>query len=166
MKPIDYSKTVMYKIVSKDLNSKLIYIGHTTNFRVRKSTHKTSCCNINDKAYNYKVYKMIRDNGGWDEWEMLEIEKYACNDVNEARTRERYWYELYNANLNSRLPISSQKEYCKKNKDAINQMVVKWKIQNREKINENSKKYREKNKDVINAKAREKRLQKNTIINT
>jgi hypothetical protein len=161
MKSIDYSKTVMYKIVPKNLNSDLIYVGHTTNFRVRKSTHKQSCCNINDRAYNYNVYVIIRANGGWEAWEMFEIEKFPCNDGNEARTRERYWYELYNANLNSRLPICPQKEYREKNKDTINQMLIKWREKNREKINASSKKYREKNKDVINAKARERRLQKN-----
>ena len=41
---------------------------------------------------------MIRENEGWNNWSMIEIEKYPCNDKNEACARERYWYELLNAN--------------------------------------------------------------------
>ena len=31
---------------------------------------------------------MIRDNGGWDSFQMLEVEKYSCNDRREAEKRE------------------------------------------------------------------------------
>ena len=82
MKVIDYSNTIMYKIVPNDLNLDLIYIGHTTNFRTRKSLHKSRCNNINGKCYNSKVYSMIRENGNWSEWSMVEIEKYPCLDSN------------------------------------------------------------------------------------
>ena len=34
---INYSSTIIYKIVCKDLNVKDIYIGHTTNFIKRKA---------------------------------------------------------------------------------------------------------------------------------
>ena len=53
---------------------------------------------------------MIRDNGDWNNWEMIEIEKYPCDDFNEARSRERYWYEKLNSKLNSRKPFVSKKE--------------------------------------------------------
>ena len=87
---VDYSKTVIYKIVSKDLNIKDVYIGHTTDFTKRKCNHKINCNHKMGKAYNHKVYQFIRDNGGWDRFEMIEIEKYPCNDGNEARARERF----------------------------------------------------------------------------
>jgi hypothetical protein len=102
--PVDYSKTVMYKIVSKDLNIKEVYVGHTTDFIKRKYSHKSLTENKNSRKYTYKLYNFIRQNGGWDNFEMLEIEKYSCNDSNEARTRERYWFELLNAKINSRYP--------------------------------------------------------------
>ena len=41
---------------------------------------------------------------------MIEIEKYNCNDGNEAKARERYWYEQLGATLNSYCPIRSQEE--------------------------------------------------------
>jgi hypothetical protein len=33
---------------------------------------------------------------------MIEIEKYNCNDGNEARARERYWFEELQAKLNTK----------------------------------------------------------------
>ena len=63
---IDYSKTVMYKIVCRDPNIKEIYVGHTVNFIKRKSRHHGSCNCESDKAYNLKIYQCIRANGGWN----------------------------------------------------------------------------------------------------
>ena len=99
---VNYSKCVIYKIVCNDLNIKDVYVGNSTDFTKRKSRHKHSCYNSNCKEYNYKVYQFIRDNGGWTNWSMIEIEKYPCNDGNEARSRERYWAEQFNATLNLR----------------------------------------------------------------
>ena len=116
-KEIDYSKTVMYKIVCNDLNVKDVYVGHTTDFTKRKAKHKYDCVNSNSKSYNYKIFKIMRKNESWNNWSMIEVEKYPCNDKNEARLRERYWYELLNANMNSQAPtfdIENKKEYMKK----------------------------------------------------
>jgi predicted GIY-YIG superfamily endonuclease len=53
--PINYENTIFYKIVCKDLNLNYCYVGHTTDFRRRKTEHKSSCINENDKDYNYKI---------------------------------------------------------------------------------------------------------------
>ena len=122
-KDIDYSKTIIYKIVCNDLNITDVYVGHTTNFIKRKARHKYDCNNINGKAYNYKIYTTIRDNGGFENWSMIEIEKFQdCNDINEASARERYYYELLNAKLNTNCPARNIKEYRQNNKDKINVM--------------------------------------------
>ena len=85
--PIDYSKCVLYRIVNID-NENLVYIGHTTNFNQRKGKHKSNCNNMNGSSYNQKVYKMIRDNGGWEMFWMIEIKKYPCKDKQEAERGE------------------------------------------------------------------------------
>jgi hypothetical protein len=101
--PIDYSKTIIYKLVHKDdYDNVNIYVGSTTDFKKRKSDHKTVCCNEKSKEYNLKKNQYIRDNGGWVEWLMVEIEKYPCNDGNEARAREEYWRCYFNSTLNSK----------------------------------------------------------------
>ena len=109
-KPIDYSKTIIYKFVCKDLDVKDLYVGHSTNWIKRKNTHKNACINSNCKSYNCKVYKIMRENGGWDNWEMIEIEKYPCNDEREACSRERYWYEQLSAELNTYRPLLTEEE--------------------------------------------------------
>jgi len=151
-KESDYSKNIIYKIICNDLIITDIYIGHTTNFINRKYTHQTNCNNINNKNYNYKVYKIIRDNGGWDNWKMLEIEKYPCNDKNEALERERYYIELLNANLNIRVPKKTNdeiKEFRKKYKE-INREIIILKHREYNKLNKDKQKlYRETNKEKI-----------------
>jgi hypothetical protein len=100
--PIDYSKTIIYKLVHKDdYDNVNIYVGSTTDYKKRKSDHKKSCNNDKHKDHNAKKSQYIRDNGGWVEWLMIEIEKYPCNDGNEARAREEYWKCYYNATLNT-----------------------------------------------------------------
>ena len=98
---MDYSKCCMYKIEHIDDES-LIYVGHTTNFKQRKQRHKSSCNNETDKTkHNYKVYQMIRKNGGWEAFKMIEIEKYPCNDKQEAEKREFEIIKEFNANMNT-----------------------------------------------------------------
>ena len=61
-KLIDYSKTIIYKIVCNDLTITEVYVGHTTNFIKRKAPHKYNCNNPNSKSYNFKIYNIIRNN--------------------------------------------------------------------------------------------------------
>ena len=98
---MDYGKTIMYKIVCKDLTIKDCYVGHTTDMTKRKYAHKFACNTEKDKSHNHKKYKIIRQNGGWDNWTMLLIEKFPCEDNYEACKREREIIEQLGANLNT-----------------------------------------------------------------
>ena len=84
---INYSNTIIYKLYCKDLSISQLYIGHTTNMRRRKYSHNWKCNNDN-KSYNSKVYTFIRENGGFDNWDMIEIERYPCNNLNEAKKKK------------------------------------------------------------------------------
>jgi predicted GIY-YIG superfamily endonuclease len=101
--PVDYSKTIIYKLVhNEDYDNANIYIGSTTDFVKRKNKHKSCCSNEKDKNYNEKKYQYIRDNGGWECFNMIEIEKHNCKDGNEARAREEYWRCHFNSQLNTK----------------------------------------------------------------
>ena len=102
---IDYSNTIIYKITCKDTNVKDIYVGHTTNFVQRKHAHKQSC--INEKSANYKckLYEVIRNNGGWNNWFMEIVGFFNCNDHYEARKKEQEYFEILQATLNSIEPM-------------------------------------------------------------
>jgi hypothetical protein len=138
--PTNYSNTIIYKIVCKDLSVTDVYVGHTTDFKSRKSRHKSNCNDTKNKnkCYNLKVYEFIRANGGWNNFDMIEIEKYTeCKDSNEARTRERYWYEILNAKLNMRFPQRTHEEL--KECDKINSKIYREK--HKEEIKEHRKEY-------------------------
>jgi hypothetical protein len=113
---IDYSNTIIYKIYCKDSNVKETYIGHTTNFTKRKYQHKVTC---NNNKNDLKIYKIINENGGWENWDIIEIAKCNCKDVIEARIKEKEYYLLENPTLVSDSPDVDLINYycntCKKN---------------------------------------------------
>ena len=113
--PIDHSNTTIYKLVHKeDYENANIYIGSTTDFIRRKNNHKTVCCNEKSKEYNDKKYQYIRGNGGWECFNMIEVEKYPCNDKREAEAREEYWRCHFNSQLNTKRAyktVEQRKQY-------------------------------------------------------
>jgi hypothetical protein len=86
-----------------------VYVGHTTNFVQRKHAHKQSC--INEKSLNNKckLYDVIRNNGGWVNWNMEIINFFNCKTHYEARIKEQEYFVLLNANLNSIEPMPPKK---------------------------------------------------------
>jgi hypothetical protein len=142
---MDYSKTIIYKIVCNDLNIKEVYVGSTVNFTRRKCQHKSSCNDISSKEYNQPKYKYIRDNGGWENWSMYEVEKYPCNDKNEAHTRERFWIESFNTTLNTSIPTRTKNEWYEDNKEKI----LEYRKDNIDQIKELKKEWYKINKNAI-----------------
>ena len=130
---IDYSTTVIYKIVCKDLNVDYTYVGHTTNLNKRRNQHKTVFNNEKSKNHNLILYQKIRENGGWDNWSVVEIEKYPCKDFNEACKRERFWVEKFGT-LNRYIPTRTPKEYRNDNKKAITEKKKINRENNKEEI--------------------------------
>ena len=134
---IDYSKTIIYKIVCKDINIKDCYVGSTTDFIRRKNRHKLNSKRNNSESELY-VHDVIRNNGGWENWEMIEIEKYIASDHNDALKKERFWLEELKATLNKKTP---SKTHSESKKD--------WKTKNIEKVKDQQKRDDEKRKVKI-----------------
>ena len=112
-KDIDYSNTIFYKIICCDKNIKDLYVGHTTNFIQRKHAHKQSCLNNKNVNYNCKLYKIIRENGNWENWEMIIIDFLNCKNSIEARIKEQEHYEKLQATMNSLEPYKIKQEIIK-----------------------------------------------------
>jgi len=106
---IDYSNTIIYKITCNDRSINDLYVGHTTNFVQRKHAHKNGCTNEKSSNHNCKLYKAIRTNGGWDNWNMEIIAFCKCNDHYEARIKEQEYFTSLNATLNSIEPMPKPK---------------------------------------------------------
>ena len=131
------SDYIFYKFACLDSSVDLRYVGSTADWKQRKRSHKHDCNNENGKKYNTKVYTLIRANGGWDNFKMIEIGKQEQITLREAEyIEEQYRVEL-NANMNTRscfLTEEQKKEYHKeKNKE--------WRENNPEHIKEYNKKY-------------------------
>ena len=106
----DYSRTVMYCIKSNDENHEHQYIGSSRDFNKRRNKHKSDCNNPNSKRYTSKLYQHIRDNGGWNNWAIFELEKYPCNSKEECEERERYWFDTMKPTLNKNRPRLNKTE--------------------------------------------------------
>ena len=168
-KTIDYSKCIIYKIQHIERDD-LLYVGHTTDFTHRKNTHKH--CSTNE-ALTQKLYKTIRENGGWDMFRMTPIKEFSCNSKIEAQIEENKCitelkaslnmykatsgltpeeYAIYYRNTNKAKIADTQLEYYTINKEEINKKHRDYRNRNKEKINEKQKQFRLENKDRLTEK--------------
>jgi hypothetical protein len=147
--PINYDNVYFYKIVCKDLNIAECYVGHTTHFINRKNKHKNVCIDVNNNHHEYPIYKFIRDNGGWDNWDMILIEQCTCESALDARKRERGYMEHLKATLNVRVPSRSGKEWRDDNKDKYQEYRKEYYEQHKDELRVKEKIYRENNYDKI-----------------
>ena len=161
--PMDYSKNIIYKIVCDDLTVKDCYVGHTINMSMRKWAHKTVCNNEKSKDHNNKIYKIIRKNGGWDNWNMVLVEKFPCKDSSEACKREREIFEELGAKMNTFRPYRTQeeykqykKQYREEHQEEYKQYKKQYREEHQEKIKEYHKQYYQERKAEIAEKLKEK----------
>lgn len=101
-----YLTSLIYQITCKDQTIKEIYIGSTTQFYSRRRSHKNKC-----KTGNSKLYKFIRDNHGWDNFNMHRVEYFRCNTRKELEAREGEMVSIHNATLNKKKPGRSIQQY-------------------------------------------------------
>ena len=141
-----YSESSIYKLCCKDPTIKEVYVGSTTNFRQRKRQHKHTCNNASAARHDSPVYKYIREHGNWENWDMIEIEKYNAKDKRDLERKEREHLERLGATLNKGVPTQTYPEWLEKNKD-----IIKTK----------QKTYREKNKNVIKVRKQKYYYEKN-----
>lgn len=163
-KVIDYSKIVIYQIVCQDLNIKDCYVGSTTNFTKRKNLHKSACNNFNSKNSNAYVYQFIRNNGNWDNWNMVLVEEYPCENKLQALKRERYWIEKLNATLNQNIPSRTRKEHYQDNKDIIKEKKKVYYDEKKHDILEKRKEYYNIKKDNILQRQKQNYIQNKDVI--
>lgn len=106
----DYTNSLIYKLCCKDATITDEYIGSTTNKYKRKQHHKTSCNNENSKKFNYPVYQFIRENGGFENWDLIILEEYSCENKNQLLMKEREWIELRRPSLNCNRSFITKEE--------------------------------------------------------
>jgi hypothetical protein len=85
-------KVDIYKLSSKDPNIKYFHIGSTKNIYKTRHLFKR---NMQIKRNNF-IYSIVSMNGGWDNWEIILLEK--CDSISKAELEEKIekWKKLYN----------------------------------------------------------------------
>ena len=121
-----YQNGSIYKLCCRDTSITDIYIGSTCNFTKRKWSHKSSCNKETGKKYNINVYKFIRDHGGWDNWDMIELIKYSCNTKRELELKEREYLELLGGTLNKQIPTRGLNEKMRTYRKVHNEKMKKY----------------------------------------
>jgi hypothetical protein len=155
----------IYKIVyaNKEQDLSYIYIGSTKNIKERYANHISNMNNPNTHEYNTKKYKVMRENGGVDNFKMVVI--YTTTEPitkQQARILEETYRISENANLNDcrcfrteTEKIEQLKNYYSENKQKTLDRQKQYYHENIEKIKQRRKQQRKANK--------EKRAEQNKI---
>lgn len=107
----------VYIIKCKDDKIPEIYIGSSVNLPNRINRHHSAY----EEFPNRKVYKFIRENGGWDNWKFEVIE--TLNENDDVLKIERNYIEDNVKNLNQAKPYLTQ--------DEKNNYHKRWKEKNK-----------------------------------
>jgi len=118
---------------------------------------------------------MIRDNGGWEEFEMIQIKEFPCENKRQAEMEEDRIMREMKATLNAQrayLTPEEQKEYKKEygaeyhkqHIDEIHQKQFDYRVANKDAIKARYSLYRKENDDLIKKQAKVyRKAHKNTI---
>jgi hypothetical protein len=133
------------------------YIGSCEDMKNRRYGHTYNFTNENSGNYYNKLYCFMRENGGWDNFDMVEICK--C-DIDMLREMEQYHKDFIKPSLNTYNAYVSEEDkrinksnnrrvYYKQNKERINKQNKEDYYNNREKRLEQKQEYNKQNKDKI-----------------
>jgi len=93
----DYSKTIIFIIESKDINKKECMIEHATGLVNKIQKLKKQYKDEKSKHYNKDFFKIMRENGGWENYETIILEEYTeCKNMNDVKIKIKEWKEKIN----------------------------------------------------------------------
>ena len=129
----------IYGIDDKDGNR--IYVGSTCDpLPRRKSNHKSM-----SRTSKMPFYRYVAENGGWDNFKIVLIEDYPCDNRSELYRREGEHIKKINPVTNCNIPGRTPKELYEATRDKILEQHRKYYEKNKERVRE----YYEKNKERV-----------------
>ena len=144
---IDIHDYVFYKIISKDKNVISFYVGSTADgFGARQQKHKASCRCPKAIGYNLKLYRFIRENGDWDNFNMIELSNTPNITKWEARMIEQAYMDDLLPDLNDKNAFCGR-DVRKEQKRITNKTYREG--EHREKLLAKKREYYEKNLEAI-----------------
>ena len=128
---------VFYKIVCITEDIDLSYVGSTMNWKLRVRHHKHHSLSETSDRCHFKIYQMIKANGGWDNFKMIELGKREQLTTREAdKIEDDYRVEL-RATMNSQRAFKTKDQHKADNSERCK----KWAENNKDKIKVNYAKY-------------------------
>ena len=82
----------IYKISCKDISIPYTYIDTTNSFKDKKYDLKTN------RIIDDKLCEIVKNNGGWENWEIVELEK-VVGDEKKLLERLEYYNDVYKNNI-------------------------------------------------------------------
>ena len=119
----EYNKGKIYKLV--DYTNGNIYIGSTCQtLSRRKSKHKADSkrydtYDTRNKVIRYSSHSIIENNN----YNILLIESYPCNNKDELRMREQYWIDSMEC-INSQRAYNSKEYKTEYNKEYFKKRAI------------------------------------------
>ena len=146
--PVDYSNTLIYKIVCNDSLVADFYLGYTTlGYRVLCDRFKQRC-----KKSKWFVCEFIRNHGGFQNWNIERLAVMSLSSSIQARIELRKHFDTGTPSLNVQTPMRSPSEYHKTEKSKLAQQ--KYRGENKEKIQELQRNIYIRNKESIKIQRR------------
>lgn len=106
---LTYPLTVIYYVLQHKSLPVEKYVGSTTNFERRLAVHKYDATNSNSKNYNFPIYVHIRENDGWNNWEMIDLSVEIVENKHERNNIENLFINELGATLNQVSPGAVQR---------------------------------------------------------
>jgi len=144
----DFSNSTIYHIRHIE-TKKVVYVGSTTNFLIRKNKHKHSCTkpniNNNNKHYNQPIYQYIRDNGDFNNFEIIPVLQLSLENNIQLLIEEQKEIDKYDTLVNCKNSKQDTELYKKESLERLN----KWREDNPDREKQAKKDYTTKHRDKI-----------------
>ena len=130
------------------------YVGSSKHLPARILLHKSDCYNETRPCYNSKIYQTMRQNGGFDAFQVVELEHHNMTD-NDAHQHEQQLIQKIKPTMNTikawtGLSIEEyHKQHYKENFEKIKEHKKHYQTENAEKIKEYYKQYYKENTEKI-----------------
>lgn len=148
----------VYKLICKK-NKDLFYIGSTDNLYRRKLQHLYATNNTNYPIYNALLYKLIRSNGGFDNFYMYVLEQLDCSVDTIRKLEDDYIRKLKPLMNTQKVVIRTKEDYHKylkqryiRTKDKHIREVMRCREKNYQAYLDYQKRYRESRKNYYSKK--------------
>lgn len=145
-------KACVYKLVCKNPEIKDMYIGSTKNIHQRAYNHYLTSNNPTSKEYNKKSNVYIRENGGWDNFELIKLCDVEYTEIKELRKKEQEYIDTLKPTLNKSRAYNYDgyaQIYRDSRKEQKSESNRKYYLKNKQRLQDYKKIYRAKKKEEL-----------------